>query len=33
VYHISDPRCPMAGQAAQRMSQLHNDKPGGVMVV
>ena len=33
VYHISDPRCPMAGQTAQRMSQLHNDKPGGVMVV
>ena len=33
VYHISDPRCPMAGQAAERMSRLYNDKPGGVMVV
>ena len=33
VYHISDSRCPMAGQVAQRMSQLYNDKPGGVIVV
>ncbi len=33
VYHISDPRCPMAGRAAERMSRLYNDKPGGVMVV
>ena len=33
VYHISDPRCPIAGQAAERMSRLYNDKPGGVMVV
>lgn len=33
IYHISDPRCTMAGQVAERMSRMYNDKPGGVMIV